>query len=154
MLKKHLISFCYFLTALTFVTMGFFQAADEALDISIGDTYFVISKTHLLFVLAAVFLIFGGISLLFYRIGKPLLNGLSITHLLMTLIGLICLYHLGLQIQPVREFYDYSVADDFDKRFDTDRWFILVSFVSVCIVIAQLVLLINVTIAVFRKSKF
>ena len=153
MLKKHILTYSYFLVAFLFIIMSFLQASDEAIDIAVGDTYFVILKAHFFLVLASPFLFFGGISLLFRKIGMPLLNSLGIAHILLTIISLICLYYLSIQIQPVREFYDYSVEDDFNNHSDSHLWSVLISFVCVCLVIAQLVFLVNAFIAVFRKLK-
>mgnify|MGYP000889091135 CR=1 FL=1 len=153
MLKKHILTYSYFLGAFFFIIMSFLQPSDEAIDITAGDTYFVILKAHFLLVLASIFLFFGGISLLFRKIRMPLLNSLSIAHILLTIISLICLYYLSIQMQPVREFHDYSVTDDFNKHSDSHLWSVLISFVCACFVIAQLVFLANIFIAIFRKSK-
>lgn len=80
------------------LSLGFYRA-DEFIDVNIHDTYFVISWKHLMILIS---LIFGLLALIYFSLLKfrfRLKNWMTISHVLMSIIGLITVFTLSVIIR-------------------------------------------------------
>ncbi|WP_338378230.1 hypothetical protein [uncultured Flavobacterium sp.] len=130
--------------------MGFLNRK-ETLDINVHDTYYVINNFHLAIILSTVL---GIISLGYFLIklfNIPLINWLSITHVIISILGIIIIYilfkvvkNLEVNTSNIESFFKYSKTI---QRIN----FALFSALTITI-ISQLLFLLNITVSIIKKK--
>jgi|GEM_PF-6374409 len=88
---SHIISILYFITALIFGALAWFQQ-DEGLDIVFKGNYIIIPKTVLWVVLGGLFVFFAIIAWCFELFRKPMNKYLFATHHILTIVSLVIIY--------------------------------------------------------------
>lgn len=154
-IKKYSQTLSYGLTAITTLIFGFLYAgSDSALDISIHDTYFVISINHLLIVIACFFLFFTFCSWAQEHFNRKPNKILFLLHYLITIIGLLAigmsLFSISTQT-PQRYYQDYSAYDLFEPQSFVESNYNNLFMILLTIGIAQLLFFINIVIALYKN---
>lgn len=141
----------YGLTAIILFIASFF--INGSLDISMHDTYYVISNTLLIVMMAFLFFVFALITWGVNKISRrlsPILNWLhyGITLSCFVIIGL---FTMSMISQP-NTFKDYSVFDEieeYESSISINEW---LSIVVVILILSQLLFFINVSRAFIVKK--
>lgn len=136
--KLGIISLLYFLTGLTFLLFGWFNAGKEV-DIAVHDTYYVVAYNHFFTVPALYLLLCSLIAFLFQSRNKPLPKILNvIVYVLSTLsLLIILLIFSGRCSSQPSKFSDYSVMDQmnsYNEQTSLNLWLMIavgLLFVSV-----------------------
>ncbi|MGB0886843.1 MAG: cytochrome c oxidase subunit I [Vicingaceae bacterium] len=140
----------------TFITGGVtgLILGNNALDINVHDTYFVIGHFHIVMGLSAIFGMFAGVYHWFPKLfGRMINNKLGTLHFWITIIcayGVFFPMHfLGLAGVP-RRYYTNSEFPMFDNMVDINE---LISIFAVAAMIGQLVFFFNFVYSAFRGPK-
>ncbi len=140
----------------TFITGGVtgLILGNNALDINVHDTYFVIGHFHIVMGLSAIFGMFAGVYHWFPKLfGKMINNKLGALHFWITIIcayGVFFPMHfLGLAGVP-RRYYTNSEFPMFDNMVDINE---LISVFAVAAMIGQLIFFFNFVYSAFRGPK-
>lgn len=151
MLRSHLISFIYLLTAIIFGVLAFLEKS-ESLDIALHEIYFVIPKGLAWLILAFCFLVFGGISLAFELSKKPINPYFFGAHYLLTIIGLAIFYFaLPQEVSPAPYVEDFSMYEDQTKH--TINTVEGAPFMVYLLIGAQLVFVLNVLLSLLKARR-
>lgn len=142
----------YGMTAIILLITSFF--IDGSLDISMHDTYFIMSHTFLIIILAVLFAVFASISLGVDKLGRRLSPVLNWFHYGITIVclAIIVVYIKGMTLQP-DTYYDYSVLNEIEENessMSMNEWLIIIVLVFI---LSQLLFLINVIRAFMIKKK-
>lgn len=148
MFKSHLISLSYFITALIFGALALVEQT-EVLDLAFEEVYFVLPKSLLWLVIACIFLLFAGISLIFELFRKPMNKTLFGIHFLLTILSLTVIYFAVQQEAPPSVHTDYSVMDDLrEQSEDPVDWIKWVSITYYTFIGAQIVFGLNILLSI------
>lgn len=150
MIRSHLISIIYLVTALIFGVFAFLEQS-ELLDIALHEVYFTIPKSFAWLVLAFFFLVFAGISLVFELSGKPINPYFFGTHYLLTIISLTVFYFaLPQQVSPA-PYTDISVNEaQTEHTINTVEWAPLMVYL---IIGAQIIFGLNIFLSILKNRK-
>jgi heme/copper-type cytochrome/quinol oxidase subunit 1 len=152
MFKAHLISIIYFITALVFGAMAWFEQS-EWVDIVFNETYIVLPKSVFWLVLTGLFVFFAGIALCFELFRKPMNKYLFATHFLLTIAGLVIIYLSTQQQQDLAPAAtsDYSVVDDIQNQpEDTIDW---ITYAVYMLAGAQIMFVLNVLVSIIKSRR-
>ena len=153
MLKRYIISICYFITALIFGGLALDQQSED-LDLALNEVYFVLPTSFLWLVLAGVFLLFSGIALTFELFRKPMNKYLSGIHYFVTIFSLIAIYFAVQQEAPPTVTTDYSTMDELREQSDDPvNWLKWVSVSIYTLVGAQILFGINIILSIIRNRR-
>jgi len=153
MFKRRWISIIYFITALIFGALAWFEQS-EGLDIVFRDTYVVLPKSIIWLVLTGLFLFFSAIALAFELFRKPMNKYLFSTHFLLTIVSLVILYHSTQQqeIPPVAS-TDYSVIDDIQNQTQSEETIDWMTNAIYILVGAQIIFVLNILVSIIRSRR-
>lgn len=139
-----------FLSALIF-------RSNDALDIAVHDTYYVIANTHLIFFTGLSFLVFYCIYVLLNHFRRKTIRILDHLHTWISILSLLGFWICSSMVfvSPPKRYYDYSIYNEFDRTsvdflMDIN---IFITILALAFVIAQVIFLINVFIALLRKNE-
>lgn len=153
MLKLHIISICYFITALIFGGLALDQQSED-LDLALKEVYFVLPKSFLWLVLAGVFLLFSVIALTFELFRKPMNKYLFGIHYLVTILSLIAIYFAVQQEAPPTVTTDYSTMDELREQSDDPvNWLKWLTVTSYALIGAQIVFGLNILLSIIWSRK-
>lgn len=129
----------------------------NALDIAVHDTYFVVNNNHIYLLFGSYFLI---CSVAYFLIDKfkrkkiKVLHGIHVlTSIFAFVIIIFSLLNVGIQGAP-KPYYDYSVYGEFDKKsaeiiYDFN---IILTIVIILFLIAQVIFLVNIIIGFTKRN--
>lgn len=146
-MKKVKAHHLFWLTALFYIILScVYYNNDNAIDINVRDTYFVISNFHVGIFFTQTFFILGFIYWLSFKSNLKLINALTKTHTIVT-IGSVFAYFIGCYI------YDSIYSNKF-PLFDNELKFnVHTQILIVLSGLAQFVLIINIVISSINRSK-
>ena len=140
----------------TFITGGLtgIILGDNALDINVHDTYFVVAHFHIVMGLSAIFGMFAGIYHWFPRMyGKMMNRSLGFAHFWLTIVSaygvFFPMHFLGLAGLP-RRYYTNTTFPMFDNLVEINE---LISLFAILGVIAQGLFLFNFFYSIYRGQK-
>jgi cytochrome c oxidase subunit 1 len=140
----------------TFITGGVtgLILGNNALDINVHDTYFVIGHFHIVMGLSAIFGMFAGVYHWFPKLfGKMINNKLGALHFWITIVAsygvFFPMHFLGLSGVP-RRYYTWSEFPMFENMVDINE---LISIFAIAAMIGQLVFFFNFVYSAFRGPK-
>ncbi|GGG06300.1 hypothetical protein GCM10011344_03470 [Dokdonia pacifica] len=140
MIKRYLKThYIIWIAAILTLVIGFTKRR-ETLDFNVHDTYYVIAKNQLYNGIAMYFGIVGLLYWLYYKVGKKTLRWLDIVYMVLMFLGV-----LGFIVIPLfnmKRVYYTNTSIVSDKN------------AVILISIAQLILMINLTIALFKKRSY
>lgn len=142
----------YGLTAIMIFLTSLFVSG--SLDIALHDTYFVISKVHIIIVIALLFVLFTLITWGINKISRKLSSALNWLHYGLTIISLVIIVVLMNKItsQPAT-YRDYSVLgeiEEYEAQMSINEW---LAIIGVILILSQLLFLINIIRAFIVKKK-
>ncbi len=125
------------------------KMADSALDISLHDTFFLISTVYIIAFQSLIFFMFGLAYYSFYNKDryKPI-DLLSIMHVVLTLIGLSFLFFIPefeykLPVESTADMYANSRGSKINSNIKT--------YSALGVFVGQLIFLVNLFVSIFRK---
>jgi len=140
----------------TFITGGLtgIILGDNALDINVHDTYFVVGHFHIVMGLSAIFGMFAGVYHWFPKMyGRMMNKKLGYTHFWLTIVGaygtFFPMHYLGLAGLP-RRYYSNTAFPMFDDLADIN---VIITFCAIIGAAAQLLFLYNFVVSIFRGEK-
>lgn len=153
MFKSHFIPIVYFISALVFAALAWFEQS-EGLDIVFNGVYVVVPKSVLWLVLGGLFAFFSIIALCFELFRKPMNKYLFATHFLLTIIGLVIIYRSTKQqeIPPVATI-DYSVIDDIQNQDQPEEAIDWITYAVYMIAGAQIIFVLNIIISMIKSKR-
>lgn len=134
---------CLFLLLLWF----YWSNSDDAIDINIYDTYYVIANVHIVKLLFVLYGFAGFIYWAFNKAEVSLIRILTKLHVLVT-IGSIPVYFLGLKL-----FKLFPPNTNFPLVDDLSDENVFLTLLFLFVFIAQLLFVINLVISTFKHSK-
>ena len=138
----------FWITCLFFLLLWFYWSnSDDAFDINIHDTYFVIANSHILKLLFVLYGFTGFIFWAFYKTKVPLIKILTKLHVLIT-IGSVPVYFLGLKL-----FKLYPPNTNFPLIDDLSNENMFLTLLFLFVIIVQLLFIINLSISPFKNFK-
>lgn len=151
MLKGHLVSIVYFITALILGALAWFEQS-EGLDIAFNGVYVVVPKSGLWLILAGLFLFFTIIALCFELFRKPMNKYLFVTHFFLTIVGLVIIY-LSTKQQEIPQVAttDYSVIDDIQNQ--PEEAIEQIAYAIYMLVAAQIIFVLNILVSIIRSRR-
>ena len=142
----------YGLTAIILFIAGFFISG--SLDISMHDTYYVISNTLLSVMIALLFCVFALITWGVNKISRRLSPILNWLHYGITIAGFVIIAILSSRITTqIKTFKDYSVyneIEEYESQMSINEWLVIIVLI---LILSQLLFLINVIRAFMIKKK-
>jgi cytochrome c oxidase subunit 1 len=140
----------------TFITGGVtgLILGNNALDINVHDTYFVIGHFHIVMGLSAIFGMYAGVYHWFPKLfGRMMNNNLGSMHFWLTITSaygvFFPMHFLGLAGVP-RRYYTWSEFPMFENMIDINE---LISVFAIAAMIAQLIFFFNFVYSAFRGPK-
>jgi len=140
----------------TFLTGGLtgIILGDNALDINVHDTYFVVGHFHIVMGLSAIFGMFAGVYHWFPKMyGRMMNKKLGYAHFWITIVGaygtFFPMHYLGLAGLP-RRYYSNTAFPMFDDLADIN---VIITFCAIIGAAAQLLFLYNFVVSIFRGDK-
>lgn len=153
MLKRYIISICYFITALIFGGLALDQQSED-LDLAFEEVYFVLPKSFLWLILAGVFLLFSAIALTFELFRKAMNKYLFGIHYFVTILSLIAIYFAVQQEAPPTVTTDYSTMDELREQSDDPvNWLKWLTVTSYALIGAQIVFGLNILLSIIWSRK-
>jgi len=151
MFKGHLISIIYFITALIFGALAWFQQ-DEGLDIAFNGNYIIVPKKVLWLVIGGLFVFFSLVALCFELFRKPMNKYLFATHHILTIVSLVIIYQSTQQqeVMPAPT-PDYSVLDNVQAQpEEAIDW---ITYAVYMLLGAQIIFVINVIYSLVKSRR-
>lgn len=138
----------FWITCLFFLVLWLYWSdSDDAVDINIHDTYFVIANSHIVKLLFVLYGFIGFIYSVFYEAKISLIRILTKLHVLIT-IGSVPVYFLGLKLFKLHPpNTNFPLIDDLSN----ENLFLALLFLFV--ISAQLLFIINLIISTFKYFK-
>jgi cytochrome c oxidase subunit 1 len=140
----------------TFLTGGLtgIILGDNALDINVHDTYFVVGHFHIVMGLSAIFGMFAGVYHWFPKMyGRMMNKKLGYAHFWLTIVAaygtFFPMHYLGLAGLP-RRYYSNTAFPMFDDLADIN---VIITFCAIIGAAAQLLFLYNFVVSIFRGDK-
>ncbi len=140
----------YIFAALLFFALSF--VSNEALDIAIHDTYFVIAHQQIAYLISIYFVLFAGFIFLFRKWGKALNKTIVCLHFFATTITLFGFIVLQMKIAArTKDYQDMSVFDEIKNSnlFEENQ---LITFLILIFLLAQLIFFLTVIINSFIRK--
>lgn len=153
MFKGHLISVIYFISALIFGALAWFEQS-EGLDIVFNETYVVVPKSVLWSVLAGLFAFFSIIALCFELFRKPMNKYLFATHYILTIVSLVIIYQSTQQQEmPPATTTDYSVIEDIQNQYQPEEAIDWITYAVYMIAGAQIIFVVNIIVSMIKSRR-
>lgn len=151
--KNHII----FLLAAVFCFGFALFPNQDALDISLHDTYYVVNHNHVFILFGGYFLICALAYLLLHKFKRKKIRFLYGTHLWTSIISfvifIILIMNVGIQSAP-KNYYDYSIYGEFDAK-STEQLSDINYYLSLFVIIfliAQVIFLVNIGIGLLKRN--
>ena len=145
-LLKQNVYFYFWITAIVLIALSIYwlNFEDAVLDINVHDTYYVIHNSHILQLIAFVYIFLGLIYWLFQRMNIKLVNPLTQLHASISIIIIplyfICIYLLELLYTP----------SNFPLFDDTQNFQLLITVITLIGLLAQLLIIFNIIISLIK----
>ena len=136
-----------FLTLIVILLSFGFYKRNETIDINIHDTYFVISWMYALIIISFIYGLLGLIYFTLLKLKFKLINWVTITHVLVSIIGLFAIFILSKLIrESVPGDFTKLIDDiDFNQKIGFGIWFSVFTVIGI-----QLLFFINVIYALIK----
>ncbi len=137
------------LTSLMVLIVGYVSYVhlqNSALDINVHDTYFVVAHQHIVYGLSSFFLLIGSMYWIMEKLKIKLLSTLTVIHVMVTLLSII------LCIIGIFYFDSVITAPKVLKDSQAINRNAFTTIISMLIIIAQLLFLINVIISLIKHG--
>ena len=142
--------FISFLILIPIIMIIGFLNRKETLDINVHDTYYVINNLHLAIILS-IFLAIISLGYFLIKIFSiPLINWMTISHILITIFGMLIIYIL-FRIQLNFEVKSYDIESILKYSKTIQRVNFTLFSVLIVVLLSQLVFLINFAVSIFKK---
>lgn len=142
--------FISFLILIPIIMIIGFLNRKETLDINVHDTYYVINNLHLAIILS-IFLAIISLGYFLIKIFSiPLINWMTISHILITIFGMLIIYIL-FRIQLNFEVKSYDIESILKYSKTIQRVNFTLFLVLIVVLLSQLVFLINFAVSIFKK---
>ena len=153
-MKKYFFVFVYFLIAI--IVFIFARINQEALDISIHDTYLVIQYEHIWMLLSVYFFVLSaitfGLKFLKVSLSKVWLHLHSCFSLILFFASYFTLNSIEKSSQPKR-YYDYSVYEDFKNSSNVIDYNELLAVLLILFVFVQSFFIISILVGFIQQRK-
>ena len=142
--------FISFLILIPIIMIIGFLNRKETLDINVHDTYYVINNLHLAIILS-IFLAIISLGYFLIKIFSiPLINWMTISHILITIFGMLIIYIL-FRIQLNFEVKSYDIESILKYSKTIQRVNFTLFSVLIVVLLSQLVFLINFAVSIFKR---
>lgn len=142
--------FISFLILIPIIMIIGFLNRKETLDINVHDTYYVINNLHLAIILS-IFLAIISLGYFLIKIFSiPLINWMTISHILITIFGMLIIYIL-FRIQLNFEVKSYDIESILKYSKTIQRVNFTLFSVLIFVLLSQLVFLINFAVSIFKR---
>lgn len=142
--------FISFLILIPIIMIIGFLNRKETLDINVHDTYYVINNL-LLAIILSIFLAIISLGYFLIKIFSiPLINWMTISHILITIFGMLIIYIL-FRIQLNFEVKSYDIESILKYSKTIQRVNFTLFSVFIVVLLSQLVFLINFAVSIFKK---
>ena len=138
----------FWIACLFFVVLWFYWSnSDDAIDININDTYYVIANVH---IVKLLFVLYGFAGFIYWAFSISRISHIKILtklHILIT-IGSVPVYFFGVNL-----IFKLKPESDFPLFYNSKYYVYFILILNSLILIAQLLFVINLVISTFKHSK-